>query len=59
MTSRFQVTKQEIWTQRVTVDAETEDAARLKAESGDYEIHEDPQYMNDHLEVLWKVEKVD
>lgn len=56
---RFQVTKQEIWTQRVTVEAEDEQQARLKAEEGQYEIHDDPQYMNDHLEVLWEVEKVD
>jgi hypothetical protein len=56
---RFQVTKQEIWTQRVLVEAEDEQQARLKAEEGQYEIHDDPQYLNDHLEVLWKVEKVD
>lgn len=56
---RFQVTKLEIWKQRVTVEAEDEAQARLKAETGDYEINDDPQYMNDHLEVLWEVEKVD
>lgn len=56
---RFVVTKQEIWKQRVTVEADNAEQARLKAEAGDYEIHEDPQYMNDHLEILWEVEKVD
>jgi hypothetical protein len=56
---RFQVTKLEIWKQRVSVEAENEEQARVKAENGEYEIHDDPQYMNDHLEVLWEVEKVD
>jgi hypothetical protein len=51
----FIVIKKEVWRQRVVVDAVTPEEARIKAEKGDYEILEDPQYEQDHLEVLWEV----
>lgn len=53
---RFIVVKKEIWRQRVIVDAVDAPDARIKAEAGQYEILEDPQYETDHLEELWSVE---
>lgn len=54
---RYLVTKQEIWTQRVSVEADTPEEARIKAEEGKYEINEDPQYLKDNLESLWDVKE--
>jgi hypothetical protein len=52
---KFTVIKKEIWRQRVIVDAVDAPDARIKAEAGQYEILEDPQYEQDFLEVLWEV----
>ena len=51
----FIVIKKEIWRQRVVVDAVDAPDARIRAEAGQYEILEDPQYEQDYLEVLWEV----
>lgn len=57
--SDFIVVKKEIWRQRVVVDAVTPEEARIKAEKGEYEILEDPQYEEDYVEVLWEVINVE
>ena len=55
----YAVTKKESWRQRVLVEAEDASEARYKAEKGEYEIHEDPQYEDDLLDKLWAVEKLE
>jgi hypothetical protein len=55
----FIVTKKEIWRQRVLVEAEDANEARYKAEKGESEIHEDPQYEDDLLDRLWAVEEIE
>ena len=56
MTDRFRVKKMELWVQEVWVDADTAEDALMKAENGDYEILDDPQYNADLPTVTWEIE---
>jgi hypothetical protein len=60
MTKSYIVTKKELWNQRVIVrGADSPAGARVKAEMGQYEIFEDPQYDKDCSEELWFAEETD
>jgi hypothetical protein len=53
---RFRVRKMELWVQEVWVEADSQEHALLKAEKGDYEIHDDPQYHADLPVITWEIE---
>ena len=60
MTKSYIVTKKELWNQRVIVrGADSPAGARIKAELGQYELFEDPQYDKDFIEELWLSEETD
>ena len=52
---RFTVLRKEIWIQKITVDANSPEEARRKAEKDDGEMREDPQFKKFHRPEDWEV----
>lgn len=52
---RFTVLRREIWIQKITVDADSPEEARQKAEKDDGTMSEDPQFREFHRPKNWEV----
>lgn len=54
---RFTVLREEIWIQRITVDAITLEEARQKAAKDEGEMRDDPQFTKFHRPDHWEVKE--